>query len=84
MRTANIAITSTQTYPAYARGASRSVNQVTVLFDDMTQSFSIPAAATFGDLAERLARERRSGRRRMLAVVVKFDRETNTDQARRA
>jgi hypothetical protein len=81
MRTASVAVAPTQTYPADARGASRPANQVTVLFEDMTRSFSIPAAATFGDLAERLDRGRGSGRRRMLAVVVKFERETNTDQA---
>jgi hypothetical protein len=77
MRIASVAITPTQTYPAYA-GASRSANQVTVLFEDGARSFSMPTAATFRDLAERLARERGSARRRMLAVVVKFDRETST------
>ena len=77
MRPASVAAKAAQTYSAYACGASRSANQVTVLFEDMTRSFAIPTAATFGDLAESLAREGGSMRRRMLAVVVKLDRVTS-------
>ena len=77
MRTASVAVAPAQTY---GRGASPPASQVTVLFEDMTRSFAMPAAATFGELAERLARERGPAHRRLLSVVVKFDRETDTDQ----
>jgi len=61
MRTVSVAITPTQTYPAYARGESRSANQVTVLFEDMTRRFSIPAVATFGYLADALSEDAAPG-----------------------
>jgi hypothetical protein len=50
-------------------------NEITVLFDDATTTFVMPAAATLTDLAQRLAIEGRSSRR-MVSVVVKLNRET--------
>lgn len=47
-------------------------SQVTVLFDDRALSFSMPAAATLAELAQRLAIEVASPRRRMISVTVKL------------
>jgi hypothetical protein len=49
----------------------RRPNQITVLFDDRTLSFPMPAAATLADLAGRLAAE--GGlHRQMLSVTIKL------------
>jgi hypothetical protein len=55
---------------------SAPASEVTVLFDDMTVTFPIPAATTWADLAQHLAREAGSSRRRMVSVAVKVESST--------
>jgi hypothetical protein len=47
-------------------------NEITVLFDNSTVTFPMPAAATLADLAERLTDEDGPQHRHMLAVTIKF------------
>lgn len=47
-------------------------NEITVLFDDSTLTFPMPAAATLADLAGRLNEEGAPRRRHMLAVTIKL------------
>jgi hypothetical protein len=56
--------------------ASRPANQITVLFDDVALTFTMPAAATLADVAQRVAREGGSPRRRVISVIVKLNGET--------
>jgi hypothetical protein len=51
-------------------------NEITVLFDDTTTTFAMPASATWADLAQRLAAEDGSSPRHVVSVVVKLNRET--------
>lgn len=59
-----------------ARGAasagSGEPNEITVLFDDRTLSFAMPAAATLEDLAGRLAAASGPRRRQMRSVTVRL------------
>jgi hypothetical protein len=47
-------------------------NEITVLFDDSTVTFLMPAAATLAELAGRLIQEDARQRRQMLALTIKF------------
>ena len=60
---------------AMAVGAALA-SEITVLFDDTTTTFAMPASATWADLAQRLAAEDGSSPRHMVSVVVKLNRES--------
>lgn len=47
-------------------------NEITVLFDDSTLTFPMPAAATMADLAGRLTEEGAAQHRQMLAVTIRL------------
>ena len=51
-------------------------NEITVLFDDSAQSFSMPAAATFAELAQRVVEQGERPRGRMISVIVKLSQDT--------
>jgi hypothetical protein len=48
------------------------MNEVTVLFDDSTATFPMPADATLADLAGRLTDGNGPHRRQMLALTIKL------------
>ena len=51
--------------------ASAPLNEITVLFEDSTVTFPMPAAATLADLAGRLTEEG-GPQRQMLSVTIKL------------
>jgi hypothetical protein len=49
-------------------------NEITVLYDDAAETFSMPARATLAELAERVSTTADPARRRMVSVAVRLSR----------